>query len=213
MTDIKGWRQQIVAEKSLWQIFRRSPGFWEQPFHRAIMTITGLGLTTFSALHLTKPGWLVLPTFSVQETILAWANLGLTYSVTMLAFLLAGFTVFSTITKPQLFAELAQVAHPESTLSEFQYIFFSFMNVFIHYLTYMSVCAIILLFANNGGPLILLGECMKLASPTGFSVFQFTTLAVLGTWTILLFLKLKSFIYNLYAMIIVVVLHENQDEK
>jgi hypothetical protein len=171
-------------------------------------------LTAFASVHFTAPSWAgYLTRFSLHDTLLAWANVGFTYTATMLAFLLAGFTVFSTITKPGLFAELAQIQHPKSPLTELKFIFFVFMNVFIHYLAFMIVCAVILLFGTANGPLVLIGSLFKKISVSGFDVLQHSFFVFFGTWFIALLLKLKSFVYSLYSMILIVIVNEGRQTK
>ena len=208
------WIEDLLEEKNLWRIFLRSPRFWKTRFNAVVIAITFLALAAFACLHWVVPPWAgFLTRFSLHDALLAWSNVGFTYTATMLAFLLAGFTVFSTITKPALFAELAQVQHPNSSLTELKFIFFVFMNVFIHYLAFMILCAVILLFGTPNGPLVLLGSLLKKFSVGTFDILQHTFFVLFGTWFIALLLKLKSFVYSLYSMILVVIVNEGREAK
>jgi hypothetical protein len=208
------WRDDLLAEKSLWQIYRGSPRFWTTRSNAVIVSATAICLTAFAALHFHPPAWAAfLGRYSLYDTMLAWAGQGFTYAATMLAFLIAGFTVFSTITRPGLFVELAQIPHNGGPLSELKFVFFVFFNVFVHYLAFIMLCATVVFLGGKDGPLVLLGEVIKAwTSTTFFDVLQHAVFVGIGTWFVLLLLKLKSFIYNLYAMVMLVIVNEGKTE-
>jgi hypothetical protein len=136
--------------------------------------------------------------------------------MTIVAFLLAGFTVLATVTKPALFAELAQITHEDRNgrpprLTELEFIFFVFLNVFVHYVSFLLFCTVFVLFGTKNGPLamVLLAKQAKslsaLHDPLRRALF-----VVMGTWLILLVLKLKSFIWNVYQVVVVVIVTDRE---
>ncbi len=206
------WHQELLAEKSLWQIYRKSPRFWTTRSNAVMTAVTAALLGTFAVLHLHPPVWArFLDRYSLYETMLGWASQGFAYTTTVLAFLIAGFTVFSTITKPALFVELAQIPHDQGPLSELKFVFFVFFNVFCHYLGFLLLCTVVLLFGGKDGPLVLFGEIVKArTSRTCFDVCQHVTFVLMGTWFVLLLLKLKSFLFNLYSMVTLVIVNDGR---
>jgi hypothetical protein len=76
-----------------------------------------------------------------SETLLAsleaWSSMGSIFASTLLGFLVAGFAIFATISKPTLFVDLAQFNYPGSRLTALEYIFFSFVNIFVHYMSFL----------------------------------------------------------------------------
>lgn len=211
------WIDTLLAESSIWQIYRKSPRFWTNSFNAVVVAATATLLSAFAVLHLKPPQWAAfVAIYSLNDAVIGWAVQGFTYSATMLAFLLAGFTVFSTLTKPSLLAELAQIPHKDKKrpghvtgVSELQFVFFAFINVFVHHMSFLALSAAIVLFGTRNGPLVLFGELLKSAtSPAFFDLLQHVVFIFIGTWFILLFLKLKSFVWNLYQMVLIVIVSE-----
>lgn len=200
----------ILTEATLWEIYRKSPRLWTNKFNTVVVAATALLLTVFSIMHAAPPAWAsYLKDYSLHDTLLNWASLGFTYTATMLAFLLAGFTILGTITKPSLLVKLAEITHPGTKLSELKYTFFVFINVFIQYLAFLATTTAILLFGTKNGPFVLVGELIKVhAGALAFNVIQHAALVIIGTWFVLLILKLKSFIYNTYQMVVLAIVNE-----
>lgn len=129
------------------------------------------------------------------------ADMGFNFTIGILGFLIAGFTVFATITKEELFQAMALVRHGPTGLSTLKYNLFAFMRVFVDYLCFCSYCVAVKIIASPGGPLSEVvglvpggGEAKGWMARVGF--------ALTVTLVIYVLIVLKSFIFNVYHFVI-----------
>ncbi|MGF6136523.1 hypothetical protein [Pseudomonas laurylsulfatiphila] len=117
--------------------------------------------------------------------------------VSVLGFILAGFTIFATISQPDMLVAMSKYRHEKSQLSYLKNNFFIFMRVFIYYLLYTVFCLMIIVFAVKGG---LIHKVVQL-SPISWKITEWLVGAAyvfLYTGMFFLLMQLKSFIYNVY---------------
>lgn len=135
----------------------------------------------------------------ILEDTRKWATSGFNFSITTLGFLIAGFTIFATLSKPEMM--LAMMAHKnkKTNLPTLKYNFFTFMKVFIMYIAFSVVYLTIELFGQNGGlfanaiALMPYSECLKIASIK-------LAYIIVGSSFFYLLLLLKTFIFNIYTI-------------
>lgn len=183
---------ELTTELSLFDIYRKSRVVRPRKFNQVIMSLVILILAAYILLTAEAP-------HHIAERVRTLADLGLTLSVSILGFLIAGFTIFATITKTELFIALAAHQH-KSGLSYLKYILFAFMDVFILYITFAAYCLLIKLFCSQGGPLtvvlhVLPSEIDILSMKEWLSKLG---LVITGSWLFSLILTLKAFIFNIY---------------
>lgn len=129
------------------------------------------------------------------------ANDGLTFATTLLGFLIAGFTVFATITKPEIFALMAR--WPEDNgLTHLQKVFLLFMQVFAHYCAFCLLCVMVKLIAGPKGIATLVFGSVN---PELKLILGSIAWSILSAWFFYLLLLLPIFIYNMYSMQLVVI--------
>lgn len=201
------WQESLLAEKSLWQVFKRSPTFWKRKTNALIILLSICISLLVSALDTYAFYNKDAPSFALDSAINLLAKTGKDYSLTMLGFLLAGFTIFATITKPELFIELAEVPKDKKT-SQLQFIFFSFIGVFVHYLCFLSLCLIIHIGITDDG--ILSQLYTTLFSPSALHLFSLYQLGfwLLTIWFTIAVVVLKSFVWNLYQIFLLSIVTE-----
>lgn len=150
----------------------------------------------------------VAPYASLIVGIREVADAGFAFTTAILGFLIAGFAVFASITKPAVFILLAKLDHKKEGISRLQFIFFNFLLVFIHFLTFLALCLIVKVTLYSGGPLSgalrWVAENRQIMIVIGAS-FMF---AVMTAWLVFLLMLLKSFIWNLYQAVLVTILTE-----
>jgi len=135
-------------------------------------------------------------TAPLSELVRSISDMGMNISVTILGFLIAGFAIFATVTKPELFVDMAKKRHKKSGLSWLKYNLFGFVRVFFHYLIFLGLCILVKVFGTRGGPVSLL-----LAGPkdeTERRVIAGIALALLSGYLVYVLLLLKTFIYDVY---------------
>jgi hypothetical protein len=195
------WRDDLHEENSLWDTFKKSPGLIGKNFNTLILSITAL---TLAAILITDQFTRVLISYPILSAATLWRDIttiGFGFGTTILAFILAGFTVFSSITKPELFIAMAKTTHDESELSHLKYLFFSFMNVFIHYLAFTAFCLACIIFGDHDGPLdrivdVLIDDQFIKRLLASFAFY------ITAIWFCVILIKLKSFIWNVYSAVL-----------
>ncbi|WP_420347213.1 hypothetical protein [Pelagibius sp.] len=206
------WKSDLFDEKSLWAVFWRSPGFKDARFNMWVTIVAFALLIGFVFWDRSQDGTSTASSFNYTDTIRSWASLGFGFAVTILGFLLAGFTIFATITKPELFVALAKETHPRSGLSLLKYAFFTFLNVFSHYLSFLALTLVILLLGDRGGPLSAVGNCLASQFPEILHAIKQGLFVLIGGWFAVLVLKLKSIIWNIYQIVLLSIAHAAKDE-
>ena len=184
--------EDLLKEKRLWHIYLASRSIPHSRFNIISTLIVSLCITASACLS-------PQPVDKTIEIIRYFSSMGLSLSLNILGFLLAGFTIFATVSQPNLLLGMAEMKHPESGLSWLKHNFFIFMRVFIYYLAFAVFCLFIIIFGHPGGLLTLLtlvslspyNECIK------FLVVKLCYI-VLFTGYFFLILQLKSFIFNIY---------------
>jgi len=179
-----------MDEKSLWAIYvkaRRIPfssfNFW----------------TTFIFFILVVFQYCMLE-ISLDEKlkiVREFSSMALGVVVSVLGFILAGFTIFATISQPDMLVAMSKYRHEKSQLSFLKNNFFIFMRVFIYYLVYTIFCLLVIVFAVKGG---LVHKLVQL-SPISWKITEWLVgmaYVVLYAGMFFLLMQLKSFIYNVY---------------
>ena len=129
--------RDLLKEKKLWDIYLSSRRI---PYSR-FNVITTLVIILLLVLKV----WCCNTTIDETiETIRRFGELGLNITLNTLGFLLAGFTIFATVSQPLLLVSMAKINHPDSGLSYLKHNFFIFMRVFIYYLTFAAFCLLII---------------------------------------------------------------------
>ncbi|WP_200959345.1 hypothetical protein [Hydrogenophaga sp. Root209] len=157
------------------------------------MTATAAALT-FKACALTNHA------DSLLIEIRTWAANGFNFSITTLGFLIAGFTIFVTVAKPGMMLAMMDHTDPETKLPTLKANLAKFMHVFIIYIACSGLYLSILLFGQNNSivwwvikftpdPLLLRDTIIVIAY------------VYVGTSFAYLLLTLKSFIYNIYTIV------------
>ena len=131
---------------------------------------------------------------------------GLSFATSILGFLVAGFTVFVTVIRIDIFLTMAKMGKFGTGESVLKYNLSAFIVTFVHYTSYIFVCLMSELFLQPGGLATVVFANAKtypdLApwAPVAYSLFSAVLLVGFGAWTACLVLLLKSFIYNVYQV-------------
>lgn len=130
----------------------------------------------------------------------SWSALGFNFTVTTLGFLIAGFTIFATLSKPDMFLTMMSVEHPETKMPVLKYNFVSFMKVFIVFIFFTFLYLFVLMFCQPKG---LMSSVFLFLSPPSYIVKIIISSAycIVGCSLFYLLLVLKTFIFNIYAII------------
>lgn len=193
--------QELFAEKSLLHVYRNSVSYSENRFDLWVR-ITALVILCAASVIIIFSKSDLFPI--AVKSITSWLSLGFTYSTTILGFLVAGFTIFSTMTRTEVFIALARKRHDTLGVSQLNFIFFSFLRVFILHILLIFACVLVSMLKDSSGIYlsILHDDHLSIAIKK-FAVL--IILPVIGYLIISTLLHLKTFVWNLYQSIIIAV--------
>ena len=182
--------KDLTKEKRLWDIFIASKRISFSRFNAITTTIVFILLLVNS--------WLTnQPVEETIELVRDLSSVGLAISLSTLGFLLAGFTIFATVSQPSLSLKMAEITHPVSGLSYLKHNYFIFLRVFIYYLLFSIFCLLIIMFGHKGGLVPVLASHFPYHEQVKFAVVK-ASYVLLFTGYYFLIMQLKSFIFNIY---------------
>ncbi|WP_254508241.1 hypothetical protein [Anatilimnocola floriformis] len=193
--------KDLLKEKTLFALYRNS---LKIPFSRFNFWISCVGgLSAFVASL-----WTVKCT-DLLDSLSAISVIGISSSISLLGFLLAGFSFFASVSDRLLFCRMAELHH-ECGLSYLKYNFLVFMRVFVEYLVFSVVSLLVLVLLQKGtpfreqcGPLFdawLWPNWVSLPVLPGTILGALLMSSYVGFFLFLL-LQLKSFIFNIYHVV------------
>ena len=184
---------ELTKEKSLWDIYKQSrritPSRFQVLVFLSFVILLGFNAAVFSD-----------NTSDLLKDIREWAKLGFNFSVTTLGLLIAGFTIFSTLSKPEMLLAMMDHIDSETGLPTLKRNFFSFMKVLIAYLITAAFYLSIILFGQPNG--LVANLVYVLPYPDKIKCYLvMTTYIIVGGSIVYLLLMLKSFVYNIYIVV------------
>jgi hypothetical protein len=196
----------LTEEKSLSQIAWRSRVLPWNRFNVGVTVCTALAAILYASIS-TRP----YSSFADWDRLIA--SNGFALGAQVLGFLIAGFTIFATLTKPSLFRRMAVKIHKETGLTYLKYNFYAFVQVFIHYIAFTIANLLIILLGTAKGPgsEVLEHVCSNVASGKSF-VSRFIFCLML-TWFIYVLVLLKSFVFNIYHVVMTAIRWDFEEQS
>lgn len=199
--------EDLTKEKSLFAVWKLSFKFGQSRFNLITAFIVSAVIFRFVML---VPNQTELITGQLRRLVLA----GIAFAPSTLGFLIAGFTVFVTVIRIDVFLEMARREKSKTGESYLKYNLSAFMVVFVHYVTYLFCCITLDLFIQTGGL-----ASIALANARTYPeisnqidiVKHFVSgglLVLMGGWTVYLVMLLKSLIFNVYHVTLTAVRSE-----
>ncbi len=193
--------KELFAEKSLLHVYRNSRSYSENRFDLCIRIATLVILCAASLiLIISAPDLFPI----AVKSITSWLSLGFTYATTILGFLVAGFTIFSTMTRTEVFIALARKKHDTLGVSQLKFIFFSFLRVFILHITLIFSCVAVTMLKDSSAVYLSVLHDDRLSILIK-KIAVLVILPVIGYLIVSTLLHLKTFVWNLYQSIIIAV--------
>lgn len=201
---------QLTAEKNLFQLYKLTYIFPTSRFN--MMSTFLVGICFLSYLSWIQPGSGEAG-FLLKEIL----KFGISLVPSILGFLIAGFTVFVTVTKPGVFSAMAKKEYYKTGQSYLKYNLSAFMLAFSHYIAYLALCVLLVYFGQPNGPLTQiakwlssLGACNTWVS---YNALVSACAVAFACWTWYLVMLLKSFIYNVYQVVVTSVRWDLEEER
>ena len=183
----------LTSEKSLWDVYKLSRRILPSKF-QYITIIFVMMLLAINAFIFVD-GYQ-----SILHDVRKWSELGFNFSITTLGFLIAGFTIFATLSKPKMMLAMMDHVNKETGLPTLKYNFFTFMKVFIAYIAFSVVYLLVLLLGQPDGFLTNLIYLLPNSNCVKTIAIKVAYIIIGGSFVYLLLL-LKSFVFNIYAIV------------
>jgi len=184
---------ELTSEKSLWDVYCLTRKIHPSRLQLAILIISIIGLA-INAI------WFTENKYRLVIDIRGWSASGFILSITTLGFLIGGFTIFVTLAKPEMMLAMMDHQDDETKLPTLKLNLAKFMHVFIIYLICSTLYLSVVLF---GQPNSIISSLTNFAPNPGLlkrTIIVFAYIYI-GTSFVYLILTLKSFIYNIYAIV------------
>ncbi len=180
----------LLVEKNLWSIY------WAA---RKIPSTKFNVITTWLFFLLTVFQVIVFPQSieSQVEYVRKYSEFGFNAALTTMGFLVAGFTIFATLSDPELFIAMGKSRHRVSNLSWLKHNFFLFIRVFVYFAVFIVFCLLIMVFGSKSGLVSSLLSMFDEAVNLRILVAG-TAYVVLMTGFYFILMQLKSFIFNMH---------------
>lgn len=188
MTEISS--EELLKEKSLYEVYVASR---RMPVSRLNQVGTAVVMALVSVFC-----WLSPDTYHlIAERVRTLSDYGFQFSTSILSFLIAGFTIYLTVTKTDLLIAMASHRHQQTGLPWVKYLSFAFLRIMIVYVAYCLYCIGIKILASPGGLIPIVLAQVAQAETVKLWVARIGFVMLSGATVHLVFL-LQSFIFNIY---------------
>lgn len=184
---------EITKEKNLWQVFKLAKKITTSFLHRVICSLS-------AALLFINVFFVDKNINHAISDIRSWSSFGFNFTITTLGFLIAGFTIFATLSKPEMMIAMMLHKNKEAQIPTLKYNFMAFMKVFIIFISCSFIYLFVMLFGQTNG---MAGNITRLL-PHSDLIKKYGVMAIyvlVGTSLVHLLLTIKTFIYNIYAIV------------
>lgn len=179
--------RSLHSEKNLWQIWVESRKI---PFSRfnCVVLISVIMIASCDA-------FISRDLASLIEFTRTAALAGVSSGLAILGLLLAGFTVFATVSQPDLLLTMMLLPDKKSGLPKLKNNLYIFVRVFIVLLFFTAICFLISWFGRKSG--ILSYSCRAFYAPLSCELIARVGFVVVLAIHTLAFLQIKSFVFNI----------------
>ncbi|MFT2098278.1 hypothetical protein ACMUMQ_07995 [Marinomonas sp. 2405UD66-6] len=178
----------LTKEKSIFDIFKKTIKIRVSKFHKLII------ISIFIISSLGSYFLKITP-----DQIRHLSEIGFNFGMTTLGFLIAGFTIFTTLAKPEMMLSMMNHQNEKYKIPTLKYNLFVFMKVFIHFIFFTFLYLSVIAFGQSGG---LVSKLIFIITPY---ISKNIILCILYTIIVCslfhLLLSLKTFIFNTYAIV------------
>ena len=209
--DAIDW-SDLFEERNLWQIYLKSGAFYKNKFNAVVFVASILLFTGFCIERFIAGGGTIefLPSrpedFDFAGVFTNWATVGITFAATILGFLIAGFAVFFAVLQPDTALRLRLVPKRKGeSMDELKLLLVNFVALFAHYGAFLFWCFLYLAAGGRNGLFEIAGHYLGQVSPAIPRIVTGVVFVAWSTWMIVLILKLKGFIFNLYHALLLAI--------
>lgn len=198
--------EELLKEKDLSAVYLRARVLPESKLNRRVT----IGFVVLLALSV------CLGNQTASELIALTRGLvstGLTFTISILSFLIAGFTIYLTVTNSDMLVALSESRHNGSGLPWIKYIAFHFLRVMAVYIGFLLYCLAVQLFGSPNGAIsnllaLLTSRTEQVRWQVAAIVFVFTAGVMVN-----MVMLLQSFVANIYATTMMNIVDERRRRR
>ncbi len=208
--QVSDWKKSLFAQSGLVEIYIIAKDNYHKSKFNSSIVKGAFFITLIFLIWISTTGYKNYTVSSSYDFAMKCCEYSSQMTMSILGFLISGFAIFSSFSKPELFIRLAQIAYPKNqkNLSRLHYILANFLNVFTIFLTLLSISSFSLIAFSANSPIHFLIE--KFLTPE--KQMKITVNYFVGSMICILilqcFLSLKSFIWNMYQTVLITVADE-----
>jgi hypothetical protein len=202
MSDYDFALSDLTKERNLWEIYLKVRLIRPSNLQAGIVFICILGLF-FQAYFIQSDS------DALVKSIRAWSEIGFGFCLATLGFLIAGFTIFATLSKPEMMLKMMEFNDEETQLPILKKNLFSFIKVFINYLFFAFLYGAVIVFGGENGLAVNLNYYFP-DPELSASILSFIIYICVGIGFPYLILMLKAYVYNMYAVVMMALRWEAQ---
>lgn len=150
---------------------------------------------------------------SIAEKVRGLADYGFSFATSILSFLIAGFTIYITVTKTELLLFFSSERDPDSGLPWIKHMAFIFLRVMAIYVIFCLLCVGIRLFCGQGGAVTVLLDRIPPDPVATKGLIAKIGFVVVGSALVHILLLLQSFIFNIYHTAILAICWEREQNS
>lgn len=198
--------EELLEEKDLSAVYLRARVLPESKLNRRVT----IGFVVLLALSV------CLGNQTASELIALTRGLvstGLTFTISILSFLIAGFTIYLTVTNSDMLVALSESRHNGNGLPWIKYIAFHFLRVMAVYIGFLLYCLAVQLFGSPNGAISNL--LALLPSRTEQVRWQVAAIGFVFTAGVMvnMVMLLQSFVANIYATTMMNIVDERRRRR
>lgn len=184
---IRAIEKSLHSEKTLWQIWRSSLKIPFSRFNYIVLILVTLASCCDAVL--------ASDVTSLIDFTRSAALAGVSSGLAVLGLLLAGFTVFATVSQPDLLLMMMLSPDRKSGLPKLKNNIYIFVRVFVILLCFTAVCFIVSWFGRKAG--LMSHACRAFYASMSCELIARVGFVVVLTAHALAFLQIKSFVFNI----------------
>ncbi len=185
--------KDLTSEKDLWSVFLLSRKVRPSGISCWVTLLVASSLM-ITAFHFS------VPTETILRDTRKWAEVGLSYAITTLGFLIAGYTIFATVADPKMMLAMMEHTDSETGLPTLKVNHIKFMKVLIDYIIWIFIYILVVLFGQPEG----LASHLVSSLPNGGCIkdvlSRFAYVAI-GASFVYLLMMLQAYVFNIYAIV------------
>lgn len=189
--------EALTAEASLLDVYRLSRRIRKRAIYKYLIVELSTAVSVAAVAYFSQ-----VPGPALAALAREWLGLGFNFAVAILGFLLAGYTIFATLTGADFARVLVAHNYGDTNISYLKYTTVQFMQVFIDYVFFVAVYLIAAFFGWKGGLFTMLcGAAQQLTTADAWRVGSIMAMSIVSGLLAHLWMTLQAFIFNIYGSV------------